>query len=224
VKNAGSTIGFSEALGFWIGSQFPQDNLTWGNNRWALGGVVMPNDALTVTLNLTAPTQPGTHRLALRMVQDGVTWFGDTLDFSATVGSPSVGGVPRTCLLTGLTIGLSLVGQAPGEMLDGARLVRAQLQQTDPGVRLMQLYTAISESGEVQSLIANDPRLLAQCLSFASKIGDLGHLTPTQGLLSALSSSMPEFERIVDVLHARSSPQTQEKLAEVRQRLKAINA
>jgi hypothetical protein len=57
VNNDGSTITFSPALDFWIGSQNPGDNMTWGNNRWALGGDIAPNQGRNVTLSLTAYLQ-----------------------------------------------------------------------------------------------------------------------------------------------------------------------
>lgn len=222
VNNVGSTIAFDPALDFRIGSQNPQDNQTWGTNRWELGGVVTPNTGLNVRLNLTAPTQPGNYPLSLRMVQDGVTWFGDTFEFSATVGGTGTGTPGKTCLLTGLALGLGMLNHSSSEFLDGARLVRSQLQQSEPGVRLMQLYAAISESRELESLIAGDAQLLVRCLSFASAVADCAHRTPTRELLPVLANSMPEFERIVDALHARSTPQTQEKLEEVRHLLREL--
>lgn len=222
VNNVGSTIAFDPALDFRIGSQNPQDNQTWGTNRWELGGVVAPNNGLNVRLNLTAPTQPGKYLLSLRMVQEGVTWFGDTFEFSATVVGAGTGVPGKNCLLTGLALGLGMLNHAPSEVLDGARLVRTQLQQTETGTRLMQQYAALSESGELESLITGDAQLLVRCLSFASTVADCAHRTAPQHLLSVLANSMPEFERIVDALHAQSSQQTQEKLENVRHLLRAL--
>lgn len=222
VINVGSTIAFDPALDFRIGSQNPQDNQTWGTNRWELGGVVAPNSGLNVRLNLTAPAQPGNYPLSLRMVQDGVTWFGDTFEFTATVAGAGTATPGKTCLLTGLAVGLGMLNHSSSEVLDGARLVRAQLQQTEPGTKLMQLYAALSESGELESLIASDAQLLVQCLAFAGTVAECAHRTPPRHLLPVLAREMPAFERIVDELRTRSTPQTQERLAEALRLWRAV--
>lgn len=222
LNDASTTIAFDPALNFRIGSQNPQDNQTWGSNRWELGGVIAPNSGLNVTLNLTAPSQPGVHSLSLRMVQDGVTWFGNTFDFTATVGGSGTGTPGTTCLLTGLVAGLGLLNQSASEVLDGARIVRSHLVQSDPGTRLMHLYTALSESKELEALVLGDPQLLLRCLSFASDVADCAHRTRTGDLMPALTESIGEFERILDTLHARSTSQTQLQLSEVRRQLNAI--
>lgn len=221
VNNLGSTIAFDPQLDFRIGSQNAQDNMTWGNNRWELGGTVLPNQGRNVTLDLTAPTQPGTYPLALRMVQDGVTWFGNTFQFTATVvgagGGGGGGGTPgRTCLLTSLTVCLGMLGYAPEKVLDGARLVRAELQKTDAGRELMQAYVTLSETQEIGSLITGDSALLEQCLTLAADIAGQAHQIPSPALLDRLSGSLPLFERIVDTLEAQSSEPTREQLAAVR--------
>lgn len=220
VNSPGSTIAFDPALDFRIGSQNPQDNQTWGTNRWELGGVVQPDNGLNVTLDLRAPSQPGSYPLALRMVQDGVTWFGDTLEFTATVnGSPPPG---RTCLLTGLAVGLGLLNPVSEEVMNGAREVRAQLQQSPPGARLVQLYRTLSEAGEVESLIRADTGLLLDCLSYAGKVARCASRTTSDARKHALADTMPQFERIVGALQTRSSEPTRQTLAEVRTLVRAL--
>lgn len=224
VLNSGSTIAFDPALDFRIGSQNPQDNQTWGTNRWELPGVIAPNSGLNVTLDLRAPAQPGNYQLALRMVQDGVTWFGDTFVFTATVagaGTPTSPG--RTCLLTALTVGLSMFNYSQDDLLDGARQVRAQLQQTQAGSRLMQLYAVLSESGELEALINRDPQLQLQCLSFACSIVDGAHPSAMQEPLPIRANWLHEIEPIIEVLHARSSVGTQAQLEEVHGLLREIS-
>lgn len=223
ILNDGSTIAFDHALDFLVGSQNPQDNQRWGTNRWALGGVIQPNTSRRVDLPLTAPTQPGIYPLEFRMVQDGVTWFGDTLVFAATVGVPAAPSAPRPCLMS-MVIGLVMLNQSPTHVLDGARLVRAQLQQSAPGARVMQLYSAISADREVETIIASDARLLARCLTFASGVAECAHRTPSPALLPVLAERLSEFERIVETVSARGSSRTQEQLAEVSLLLREVTA
>lgn len=229
VNNVGSTIAFDPQLDFRIGSQNPQDNATWGNNRWELGGSIPPGQGRNVTLNLTAPSQAGTYPFALRMVQDGVTWFGNVFQFTATVidsgGGGSGGGTPgRNCLLTSLAICLGMLNHSPDKVLDGARIVRTELQKFDAGHQLMQSYVALSETQEVATLIAADSPLLEQCLHLAATIADRAHHTPSPDLLPALAGILPQFEQILEALDSQSSEQTRSQLAEIRRLTRELAA
>lgn len=62
---------------FRLGSQNPQDNLTWGVQRVDVQGSVPPGAEATFNFQVTAPTAPGTYNLQWRMVQEMVNWFGD---------------------------------------------------------------------------------------------------------------------------------------------------
>jgi hypothetical protein len=74
---------------FRLGSQNPQDSSTWGLNRVELPHDVPPGDEVTFQFPITAPTTPGIHHFQWRMVQDGVTWFGDfTTDIPVVVAAP----------------------------------------------------------------------------------------------------------------------------------------
>ncbi|HYV05544.1 MAG TPA: NBR1-Ig-like domain-containing protein, partial [Blastocatellia bacterium] len=77
--NSGETT-WSTANNFWLGSQNPQDNLTWGINRVPLPNPVPPGSQVYIPFTITAPTTPGTYNFRWRMVQDGVEWFGDLTD------------------------------------------------------------------------------------------------------------------------------------------------
>lgn len=71
-----------------LGAQNPQDNRTWGTERIVIPdsvGTVPPGGTVTFTMQVTAPSAPGEHRFAWRMVQDGVEWFGETLDRAVRV-------------------------------------------------------------------------------------------------------------------------------------------
>lgn len=229
VNNVGSTIAFESGLDFRIGSQNPQDNMTWGTNRWELGGDIPPDDGRTVVLSLKAPPGAGTFPLSLRMVQDGVTWFGDTLDFSVTVGTGGGGGggggggsTGQTCVLTALLVGLGVFTPYAGDVLAGARHARSLLNQTPPGQQLVDLYRRLSASGEVQSIIARDPELLRRCLSLAGTVAGQARTASGQDIGPVLSRSLPDFERILDDLQARSAVPTQAQLAQVRRLMRVV--
>jgi hypothetical protein len=63
---------------FRLGSQSPQDNVTWG--KWRI--FLSPSDTIakgqqkTFTLSLQAPSTPGVYAFQWRMVHDGFGWFG----------------------------------------------------------------------------------------------------------------------------------------------------
>lgn len=60
-----------------LGSQDPQDNLVWGLNRVNITQMTPPGSSAVFNFNITAPTSPGTRPFQWRMVQEGITWFGD---------------------------------------------------------------------------------------------------------------------------------------------------
>lgn len=61
-----------------LGSQNPQDNVTWGTNRVYLppGTNVGPGNTFTFNYTVTAPFSPGYYNFQWRMVHEGVQWFG----------------------------------------------------------------------------------------------------------------------------------------------------
>jgi hypothetical protein len=76
MKNIGGTT-WTAAEGYRLGSQNPQDNLTWGLHRVGLPASVAPGGEVTFNFTVIAPSTPGTYNFQWRMVQDGVGWFGD---------------------------------------------------------------------------------------------------------------------------------------------------
>lgn len=223
VNNVGSTIAFESGLDFRIGSQNPQDNTTWGTNRWELGGDIAPDAGRAVVLNLTAPSTPGTFALSLRMVQDGVAWFGDTFEYSATVG-PSGNQAPpgKACILSALLFGLGAICPPASDVLDGARQLRSLLNRSAAGEQLVATYRNLGRSGELQSVITRDPKLLYRCLSLAGSLAGRAQTVSERDLPPALSHALPEFERILDDLHARSSAPTQQQLEHARHLMRAF--
>lgn len=75
MKNTGTTT-WTAGTNYRLGSQNPQDNMTWGLNRVALPNDVPPGATVTFTFDVFAPAKSGTFNLQWRMVQDGVEWFG----------------------------------------------------------------------------------------------------------------------------------------------------
>jgi len=88
VTNTGDTT-WTTAAEYKLGSQSPQDNLTWGTSRVALPiDPFLPGWAWGFAFNATAPTVPGTYTFAWKMVQENVEWFGSTCSVSITVNAP----------------------------------------------------------------------------------------------------------------------------------------
>jgi acetyl esterase/lipase len=76
--NSGTST-WTDASGFNLGSQSPQDNVIWGSttSRTSLTTSVAPGESYTFTIKCTAPTTAGNYDFQRRMVQTGVEWFGD---------------------------------------------------------------------------------------------------------------------------------------------------
>ena len=77
LKNVGTTT-WTKASGYFLGSQNPQDNTTWGLNRVSLGedDNILPNEEKTFEFDITAPAIAGNINFQWCMLQDGVEWFG----------------------------------------------------------------------------------------------------------------------------------------------------
>ena len=220
VLNQGSTIIFDPLLDFIIGSQNPQDNTTWGpSNRWPLSGRVLVNNGLNVVLNLKAPNSAGAYPLSIKMVQDGVEWFGNRLDFTGTVvGNVTTPAPPGTCVLTALSVSLAWLAQGQPGLLDAARATRAQLMQSEPGARLVDLYYAVGRSGAVQAALTKNPALQWQCLMLTKEISALaGKLPSGEDFSAALADSDRKLVTRVDGLLANlasKSPRDEARLLE----------
>ncbi|MGZ4830179.1 MAG: hypothetical protein ACXV78_11095 [Candidatus Angelobacter sp.] len=60
-----------------LGSQDPQDNTAWGTNRVGVPQLVPPGSSVVFNFTATAPMTQGLRPFQWRMVQEGITWFGD---------------------------------------------------------------------------------------------------------------------------------------------------
>jgi hypothetical protein len=75
--NRGSTT-WTPGQGFRLGSQAPQDSLTWGLNRMELprGSAVVPDATASFTFPITAPAGAGEFVFRWQMVHEMISWFG----------------------------------------------------------------------------------------------------------------------------------------------------
>jgi Ig-like domain-containing protein len=60
-----------------LGSQNPRDNTQWGFGRIDVPADVAPGDEVTFAFSVAAPEAPGLYHFQWRMIQDGVSWFGE---------------------------------------------------------------------------------------------------------------------------------------------------
>ena len=75
--NNGSSA-WSETTMDRLGSQSPQDNLTWGLGRVMLGSgeKILSGQTKTFSFNVTAPSTPGAYNFQWGMLEELVQWFG----------------------------------------------------------------------------------------------------------------------------------------------------
>ncbi|MFH1148329.1 MAG: NBR1-Ig-like domain-containing protein, partial [Pseudomonadota bacterium] len=79
MKNNGTNT-WTPGAGYKLGTQNPQDNTVWGFGTrvdLAEGESIDPGQEKTFTFEIRAPSNPGTYNFQMRMVQEGVAWFGD---------------------------------------------------------------------------------------------------------------------------------------------------
>lgn len=102
MRNTGTTTWFAGS--YFLGSQNPQDNTTWGLNRVSLTSNIAPGADATFTFNISAPTVAGTYNFQWRMLQSGVGSFGA---LSANVGVTVSSSTPPPTTLTITTISIA---------------------------------------------------------------------------------------------------------------------
>ena len=92
-ENTGSNT-WTAANNYSLGSQSPQDNLNWGLGRVNLSSSdsIATGQSKTFSFVVTPPEDPGSYKFQWRMLQEGVTWFGDySSKKTITVSRPQLG-------------------------------------------------------------------------------------------------------------------------------------
>jgi hypothetical protein len=104
MRNSGSTTWTAGA--YFLGSQNPVGNLTWGVNQLSLPVSVAPGSDATFTFNVTAPSTAGTYSFQWRVFQSGVGYFGAiTPNVGVTVSSSAPPTAPVTITTTAVANG-----------------------------------------------------------------------------------------------------------------------
>ena len=80
MKNTGTTTWSASEITppVRLGAQNPQDNTTWGSGREDVTFPVAPGMTIPFSFSIRAPSTAGSYNFQWRMVQETVTWFGDT--------------------------------------------------------------------------------------------------------------------------------------------------
>lgn len=107
MQNSGTTTW--SAGTYQLGSQNPQNNLTWGLNRVNLSSSVAPGSSATFTFNITAPAAAGTYNFQWQMF-NGSAFFGAlTTNVAVTVsGGGGGGGGPYDAAFVSQTVPSSM--------------------------------------------------------------------------------------------------------------------
>lgn len=88
LSNNGSTT-WTGASSYFLGSQNPPDNGTWGGGRVALPASVGPGGQASFAFQVTAPSTPGSYNFQWRLLREGVEWFGAlSSNVAVTVSAP----------------------------------------------------------------------------------------------------------------------------------------
>jgi len=149
--NKGSTI-WIPASGYRLGSQAPQDSMTWGRNRVELPITsVDPENRVNFQFPVTAPSAAGSYKFSWRMVHELVTWFGATsAALTISVGSDS----PLCQQLHAQDVSLA-------SQLNDVRDELASLDRNDPSTRAAAARLAAQASALQQQISALEAQQLA---------------------------------------------------------------
>lgn len=176
---------------FGLGAQNPQDNTTWGTNRfaWIPSGVtVAPGQNYTFGFTLTAPATPGTYTLQMQMLQPATQWFGDkTSIYTITViGPPSVpsnlGATQGT--VTGKSV-VTFTGNADDGVTVSYNVYRMLKTSFDGGGTIWQSVGAVAHHNGSASYSIDSPLTDAAQYMYTVKAqnsyGESAAVTPVMG-------------------------------------------
>ncbi|MFC3815292.1 hypothetical protein [Lysobacter sp. GCM10012299] len=99
MRNTGGAT-WNTTTGFNLGSRWPHDNTRWGMSRVGVPGNWGSQQDGAFHFWVRAPDQPGIHNFEWQMVQEGVTWFGDTTPYvQVTVMNGWISSSPNPCTI-----------------------------------------------------------------------------------------------------------------------------
>lgn len=180
-----------------LGSQNPQDNMTWGLGRVDLvpGEAVGPGGQKTFTFAITAPPAGGVYNFQWKMLQEGVTWFGAlSSSVAISVSQPPVTLCPGVSVIPDGTSDLgpslqSCINALPSggtlELPPGTYGIATQVKITRPfTLRTRGLADSTAHCEELGNACA----VLKALPSFNAKVG---------GFLAAEATSNVTFDHLV---------------------------
>lgn len=89
MRNTGSTVWSAAApYPYRIGSRTPENNVVWGVGRVNVSGSHPYGANVTFTLNIKAPSVPGTYSFDWQMLREDLHWFGNVMSRTITVTAP----------------------------------------------------------------------------------------------------------------------------------------
>lgn len=128
LKNHG--VLWSEARQFRLGAVGDSDPFTTAT-RQTISGEIWPDQTVTFTFNLVAPTTPGTYRTDWRMLREGTTWFGATIQRDIQVVSssgdtqaPTVPGNLRSTYISQTQVNLAWTASTDNYAVAGYKIYR----------------------------------------------------------------------------------------------------
>jgi hypothetical protein len=153
MTNTGNTT-WSTAGGYKLGSQNPENGTTWGLNRVALPGNVIPSQTVTFSFNITAPATAGTYNFQWRIVREGIAWIGPlTPNVAITVNTAAPPPPPPAAAQC--ADGRDNDGDTKVDMADPGCTGASDNDETDPPE--LRDYALLPEYGAPTSDVSSDP-------------------------------------------------------------------
>lgn len=196
MQNTGTTA-WSASDQYKLGTQAPQDNLTWGLGRVELapGETIGFNAQKTFAFTITAPPTAGTYTFQWKMLQEGNVWFGAlSTAVSITVSSslvtlcPGVSVSPDGTSDVGPAIQSCINAMSSGGTLElpaGTYGIGTQVVVNKPFTLRTQGLSGSSANCEA---LGNACAVLKALPSFSANVG---------GMLAAVSTNNVTFDHLV---------------------------
>lgn len=187
------TVTWPANAAYKLGSQNPQDNWSWGSNRFVLKTPVAPGQTADFAMAVTAPQATGAYGFQWKMVQEYVAWFGNV---STNIPVTVAAGTSPVSTLKASPNNVRVVGTAPASVT----LSGSGTESANPVVKV-ELFvdagsgygtTAIaSNTGSSNSLsLSNVQSLVAGVYSFKLRSTDsVGNATESAPVIVNVTNS-----------------------------------